>query len=393
MVLTALALAVVAAGPSEVVYPPQAIPLTFDHGLHLESDDAACTDCHEAAESSVRVEDRLLPLKDDTCSFCHDVDDPGECTLCHPKGAARRATLPPARLVFPHRRHVASGVDCEECHAGVRDTALATRDHLPRERQCMTCHQGRGVSVGCPTCHLTGPDGLLRTWFPPSPLDDPDKLPPIGRPALALSPPSLAGRLTPRGARGAAHDADWHRSHGPVANADPQMCSSCHGPDYCRGCHGGDLTPARLHPDDWVSLHALAARGRDLQCQSCHRLQTFCRDCHRRTRVVARGEDEAFALPSAFEFHPPGWTTFPAAGDPPAASHHSVQARRDLAACASCHSEATCVRCHASRGMGPGGTGLGLSPHPTGFSSSCDRLLDRNRTACETCHGPGYRCP
>lgn len=395
MVLTALLLAAVAAGPSEVIYPPQSIPLIFNHALHLATDDATCTDCHESAETSVRVSDRLLPLKDDTCSFCHDVQDTAQCHTCHPPGAAKRISLPPARLKFPHRRHVVAGVSCEECHAGVRDTALATRDHLPRERQCLTCHESRRVSVRCPTCHLTGPDGLLRTWFPPSTLDEPDKLPPGGRPEVvaSASPYRFNGRLVPRGARGADHDAEWHRTHGPVANADPQLCSTCHGPDHCRTCHGGDLRPVRLHPDDWVSVHPIAARGQELQCQSCHRLQTFCRDCHRRARVVSRGEESAFALPSAFRFHPDGWTRFPQPGQAPGVSHHSIAARRDLGSCASCHSEATCTRCHASRGMGPGGTGLGVSPHPVGFAASCDRLLSRNRTACEQCHGAGFRCP
>jgi hypothetical protein len=383
----------IGAGPSTVVYPLQSIPLNFDHRLHLQPDAAACSDCHEAAETSVRVDDRLLPIKDDTCAYCHDVEDPGECTLCHPAGAARRASFPPARLIFPHRRHVAAGVDCEDCHVGVREVALATRDQLPREARCVGCHAERSVSTKCRTCHLTGPDGLLRTWFPPTPLDDPDKLPPAGRPELVASTPTFQGRLVPRGARGAAHDADWHRSHGPVANADPAMCSNCHGPDHCRACHGGALRPIRLHPDDWLTVHPLAAQGADLECQSCHRLQTFCRDCHRRTGVVSRGEDSDFALPGGLDFHPPGWTTFPTPGLASAPSHHSIAAQRDLGSCASCHSESTCVRCHASTGHGPGGQGLGISPHPIGFAASCDRLLSRNPTACQTCHGSDYRCP
>ncbi len=190
-----------------------------------------------------------------------------------------------------------------------------------------------------------------------------------------------------------AHDQDWARSHGPSAASDSELCSTCHGPDHCRGCHGGDLKPLRLHPDDWVSLHPLAAKGQDLRCTSCHRLQTFCRDCHRRSLVVSRGEDPDFALPGGLDFHPPGWTLFPTPGRAPGPSHHSLAARQDLASCASCHSESTCVRCHASAGMGPAGTGLGISPHPTGFAASCERLMARNSTACRTCHGHDYRCP
>lgn len=388
--MTAVALLIVlAAGPSDVVYPAQDIALRFDHGAHLDTGALDCTDCHPAAATSLRAEDLLLPTKEEACAPCHDVRAPERCADCHPgPDPPRGATLPPARLHLSHRRHTEAGVACEDCHPGVPQAALAGREHLPRERDCVACHEARDVSVRCSTCHPAGPDGRLRTWFPPTPLDEPDQVPPPGRAdaRAASARPFLSGRLVPRGARGDAHDEDWHRTHGPAAGADPSLCTTCHSEAECRTCHGGDLRPMRLHPDDWVSVHGLAARGRDLDCQSCHRLQTFCRDCHRRTAVVSRGEDAAFAFPGGLDFHPPGWTAFRGSGGPPGPTHHSYEARRDLSTCASCHSEATCVRCHAADGFGP-------SPHPPGFAAACDRLRARNPAPCATCHGESFQCP
>ena len=286
--------------------------------------------------------------------------------------------LPPARLRFPHRRHHAAGVGCLSCHAGVREADLATVAHLPREGDCLACHEARGAATRCATCHPSGVDGRLRTSF------SDDLPPPDVRPEARAGPPRRPGRLVPTGVRGARHDDTWAGDHGPVASATPDLCEACHGQRHCGGCHAGSMRPLRAHPDDWVTLHPLHARGGTARCQSCHRLQTSCRDCHRRTRVVSASEDPGFRFPPSSRFHPRGWVGAGGA----TAEQHGYQARRSLGTCVSCHSERTCVRCHAAAAAG----GLGVSPHPPGFDAACRRLLAKNPRPCRTCHGERFVC-
>jgi hypothetical protein len=73
--------------------------------------------------------------------------------------------------------------------------------------------------------------------------------------------------------------------------------------------------------------------------------------------------------------HPPGWLSTSRGG-----GQHGPQARLDPMSCASCHGgagEKLCVDCH--RVGGPGG-----NPHGHGFSSTKDKLVD---LPCRLCHG------
>ena len=384
-----------ARGQSAVVYPAQSIPLRFDHGKHLALN-LDCSWCHGAADTSVRTSDLLLP-SEEICLDCHDPGDPEmpatACGDCHPGFEARsrsegrhpaRWSFPAARLNFAHRTHIEAEIECSECHRGMDRVGLATVAQLPRERACVGCHESRGVSTRCATCHLSGPDGLLRTEFPP----EADAPRPPRRLETRLAPTRHVGRLVPRGFRGARHDAQWVQDHGPRASAEPTLCAACHEDRQCRGCHGGILRPARIHPGDWVTLHPLAARSAAMQCGSCHRRQTFCRDCHRRTKVVSRSEDPELSFPASSSFHPRGWVSFTGQGP----DHHGQHARFNISACASCHSERTCIRCHAAAGGG-GLQGSPVNPHPPGFSALCSSLMQRNSRACAKCHGDGFRCP
>src|SRR5687767_1153308 len=73
------------------IYPPQKLPVRFDHGQHLKAG-ADCTTCHDPARKSTRSSDRNLP-KHPECEDCHDiaaaaegkpVDPPSACNTCHP---------------------------------------------------------------------------------------------------------------------------------------------------------------------------------------------------------------------------------------------------------------------------------------------------------------------
>src|SRR5690348_6566519 len=59
--------------PSEVVYPPQRLPLTFSHARHLALPGMTCVGCHVDAGASRSAVDNLMPVEA-VCARCHAID-------------------------------------------------------------------------------------------------------------------------------------------------------------------------------------------------------------------------------------------------------------------------------------------------------------------------------
>jgi hypothetical protein len=143
------------------------------------------------------------------------------------------------------------------------------------------------------------------------------------------------------------------------------------------GCHRGVFRRLRIHPEDWELSHPGAARAGLLDCDECHRSQSKCLSCHRLARVA----ESSPHLSKNLRMHPDGYK----------AGGHSADARRNLRACTACHAEGDCIRCHGAAEIG-----LGLSPHPSGFSKRCGLLKSRNSRPCLKCHLPSdleSKCP
>jgi hypothetical protein len=385
-------------GPSPIIFPEQRLPLRFDHQKHVRGLGVSCTTCHPGAKTSKKSGDSLLP-RGTRCDGCHGTnhrapsavttDEPrplGQCSYCHPGYDAKRPNLvsrvlvPAPNLKFDHQKHVVGArMPCARCHGQVEAVALATRDQLPRMKECVTCHVLGAAVVGkasasggarkrpsgaCTTCHLAQSSGLLVTTFPSGKM---------------LPPPWL---------NDAGHGPDFIERHKRVAGDDSKFCATCHQERFCVGCHDGNVRPRRIHPNDFLSQHAIAARQNDPRCTSCHQQQSFCLTCHQRAGVAMSGPVGNFA--NRGRFHPPKsvWTD---GGRGP--SHHAWEAERNLNACVSCHQERDCAMCHATReaggrGASPGGMGQGVNPHPVGFAGRCQDALRQNARPCLTCHVP-----
>ena len=387
-------------GPSPVIFPEQALPLRFNHQKHVKGMGVSCVTCHENAKTSKKAADSLLPPPT-RCDGCHGTNHRnlsrvstdearplGQCNFCHVgydparPNLVQRVLVPKPNLKFNHQKHVVGArMPCARCHGKVEELALATRDQLPRMRECVTCHvlgssdAGQGKSVvgttarpkpsgACPTCHLTQPNGLLTTTFPTGKM---------------LPPPWL---------NDAGHDADFIRRHKTIAGDDSRFCASCHQERFCVGCHDGNVRPRTIHPNDFLNQHAMAARQNNPRCTSCHQQQSFCLTCHQRAGVTLSGPIANLA--SRGRFHPPKSMWTDGSRGP---AHHAWEAERNLDACVSCHQERDCAMCHATRsvgGRGPnlGGSGQGVNPHPVGFGSRCQEALQQNARPCLTCHAP-----
>jgi hypothetical protein len=133
-----------------------------------------------------------------------------------------------------------------------------------------------------------------------------------------------------------------------------------------------------VHPNDWISMHPIAARQDNPRCVSCHQDEHFCLVCHQRVGVVMSGPNV-----SGNAFHPVGWVGSPFSGAfARGPGHHSWEAQRNLNACVSCHTERDCAICHASTGRG----GLSVDPHGGDFAGRCGSEFRRNARPCLVCH-------
>ena len=229
---------------------------------------------------------------------------------------------------------------------------MVTRADLPMMASCLGCHNGQSRQAGgkqatarCGACHLTEPDGRLQVK--------------LATPATIAA--GGVGLLQPSGSlRGFdAHGPTFRRDHAQ-AGRDESYCLSCHRRNECVDCHGGVVKPPDIHPADYVTLHVPDARRNVPDCSSCHRLQTFCIGCHQRTGVAS---DPTGGLPGGQAPEPVrdrnGGQAVPPAGlgarrggpviATPRPQSHSVQAKRNIRTCVSCHREESCLACHSSR--------------------------------------------
>ena len=380
-------------GPSRTIFPPEVLPIRFDHRKHMALPQASCAGCHPGGVTSKVATDRLLPSAT-RCDECHGTSHAdllavragpsttgavGTCETCHEgyKGGnvVAKVKLTPPNLRFDHSVHSTRNIACQQCHGDVGKLGKATRDQMPRMTGCLTCHDSEGpktrahpASGACITCHLS--EAAAGRLAPRSAQ---------GASTTVMATHFSTGTLLPdRGLKGAAHDADFMRRHSSVAASDSQLCANCHKEEYCADCHDGRVRPRTIHPGDYLSMHAVEARQMAQKCQSCHREQSFCLGCHQRLGVSESGP---LAGRESARFHPPKAVFSDLPRGP---QHHAQEAARNLNACVSCHVERDCVVCHGGKGIGGG-----FNPHPAGFSASCDRAYGRNPRPCLTCHDLG----
>ena len=409
----AIAAAVVAGGalgasslaPSPLIFPAETIPILFNHAQHARLG-ATCESCHQSAQTSTLAADNLIP-REAACRTCHKIDraqptkavprgqGAARCDACHTDGKGGtwmppegllptdppRVVLARPNLKFNHKLHAMRGYACALCHSSAEmQEGPVTRMDLPLMATCMGCHDGKQATARCAACHITEPDGRLKTKLV----------------SVATMAAGGNGPLVPSGSlRGIdAHGPTFRRDHAQ-AGRDEGYCLTCHRRSECIDCHGGVVRPPDIHPSDYVSLHAVDARRNTPDCSACHRTQSFCVGCHQRSGVAADAEgglpsrrpNNPFGTGTGLKsFHPPGWARDAAGGviSTPRAASHSQAAKRNIRACASCHREESCLTCHSTDPT----RGPTFSPHGPNFAGTarCRFLAARNKRACLKCH-------
>lgn len=281
---------------------------------------------------------RGSPVRNATCNVCHARET---CERCHanadklPQAVAlerdpRVAALEtgrPARYFAPISH---SAQTWANSHAG---------EAANRTQWCANCH----VQSSCSSCHQRGI---------------------TARPVIARLP------VRPAGAPGKAavtrisrrvHEGDMIRTHGTRAAVSQAECTQCHTKEQCSSCHAGNDSKA-FHDPDYSQRHAADVFSGSRQCQSCHSTETFCRSCHTGSGVAAGS-----GMNAAFHNGQPMWVLT-----------HGQAARLGMEACAACHRQNDCMRCHSAAG------GWGVNPHRAGFEGS--RTAARSAASCRLCH-------
>ncbi len=342
--------------------------IKFSHSKHAEAG-AECVTCHTTAQLSKKSSDKMLPTHTE-CQTCHDQEVNEKCGFCHTDENNPVALPNPVReILFSHNKHIVDQkVECITCHAGINDDKANTTatQHIPSMATCNTCHNNVKATNQCEACHTN---------------------------------------MTTR--RPASHvAANFKREHGRVMNGRTfdANCQSCHSEASCMECHDGtNLTtlskfektgmlsprkfgndkPAALsgqnvHDINYKFTHGIDAKGRASDCQTCHRQQTFCSDCHMNGSVALGG-----SMPTSHE--KAGFTTI---GVGTGGGTHAQLAKRDIQQCAGCHDadggDPTCITCHVDN---DGIKNTNPRTHVTGFMKTVKgEWHDDIAANCFVCH-------
>lgn len=135
-------------------------PIAFPHDIHAGENQIDCQYCHFSAERSVDA--GIPPVS--SCMGCHLIipgtQNPEEVQKLRDFWQ-RREAIPwvriykvPDHVHFPHLRHVAAGVECQQCHGQVEEMAVIEEVAQPLEMGwCVSCHQQEQASLDCAVCH------------------------------------------------------------------------------------------------------------------------------------------------------------------------------------------------------------------------------------------------
>ena len=305
---------------------------------------------------------------------------------------------------FDHWQHRTLFPRCTSCHGGV---VVAGAALWPEAKDCAQCHDGTVEE----RVEWTPPAGPPRT-------------------NLRFTHPKHAEVILRASQRDSALACETCHAVGgermQVRLAVVQSCLDCHGvrtahlsaPDTsCATCHvplarAVRLTrkdvaefpapPSHKRPDFAFALHGKLARADGKQevsqaCATCH-AREFCSDCHVNAPEVAA--IQALAGDTRSTAHEAELRAPPSHQDPDFVFRHGADARKSSMACATCHTQESCLSCHvgkpaAVRALPAAGPGRGKGAdvrrarpvsHGQDFSEMHGPVADSRPQSCEGCH-------
>ncbi len=313
------------------------------HDLHKKAK-VECLTCHEGVYDATALGGNFRP-PESKCLECHKEEkDKGNCGFCHTD--VKQARPFPKReptLRMNHAAHIDRvKEDCARCHKSLPEP-VRTASMTPPMSACLTCHQADYDRGKCELCHRDLSHFDLK-------------------PVSSFS-----------------HQGNYVRDHARDARSSVDSCATCHEQTFCSDCHAATVATRIeiksservnadfIHRNDFVSRHAVEARGDATGCRRCHG-SSFCESCHAANNLTATAVNPR-------DPHPPGWSF-------PGPASHAQPARRDIASCAACHDQgprSICITCHKVGGIGG-------DPHPPGWTGSHPASEIQRNGMCLYCH-------
>ena len=317
--------------------------------------------------------------------------------------AARVGAQQPA--AFDHVQHRKLFPSCTTCHAGAerRDRAL-----WPDAVSCATCH-----------------DGVIEkqvSWQPPEPMRANLKFDHLAHEQAALARPAAGGIARPGCVDCHAElGAPWMAVRPPIVT----RCFSCHGlqtahlaaPDSaCVTCHVPLAQATRLRREDVAAIdtppshraeefaaagHGVLAQGAgggiSPGCATCH-ARDFCLICH--VDAPEQPLIQALALDARSTAIPARLAAPASHADRSFLGRHGRRVRAERTQCSTCHTQESCLACHAGNAqlaatMPARGSGRGIgavitrdppASHGGGFAARHAGQASATPATCAGCH-------
>lgn len=293
-------------------------------------------------------------------------------------------------------------------------------DHLKHQRvfpACVACHRGAEdpdaemwpAAESCATCH----DGVIRphvTWRPPA-ADEP-------RPSNLKFVHDLVPLMTRRTPQGPVELA-CRDCHIAARRAAPEGCLECHAPgashlaapdSLCETCHLPLARATTLTAKEIGAFPAPPSHGQvgftsreghgtlvGASCAVCH-ARDFCLTCH----VDAPEQPAIQALPPDPRAKAIAVRLRAPAGhrDPAFLQRHGAAVRADARQCRTCHTQESCLACHAAsqrvavalaarapeRGVGAQPARRPPDSHRENFTSRHGPVAATTPATCAGCH-------
>ena len=119
-------------------------PIAYSHRVHAGQYEMQCLYCHTNADRS-----QFVPIPAvATCMGCHRVVLAGSEEIQKLRGYEQRGEpVPWVRIhkladfvQFPHMRHVAAGLECQECHGPIEEMDVVYQFSTLTMGWCLACH-------------------------------------------------------------------------------------------------------------------------------------------------------------------------------------------------------------------------------------------------------------
>ncbi len=235
---------------------------TWKASTHSEVD---CVSCHVQPGVKNIAKDKAEGVvelyKQKTNTYTAPIQMPKEipnsaCETCH--NMETRAVTASGDLIIPHDKHLAKDIKCTQCHSGVAHGKIAERNVTfksdytkwdtslgksmmsdikftnPKMETCMECHEARGISTACKTCHST--------------------------------------EMVPKSHK---KESFKNETHGETAKNDVLKCNSCH--QYMSEIKIKDLENV---PASQQFLSMGTIQNKSLPAEEYAKENTFCKKCH-----------------------------------------------------------------------------------------------------------------